>query len=510
VRTYVGRSLVFLALAVSACHASGKATPTGVKVTRTSAPVVKAAATVRPITSVPTTSPVASAAPVASALPMAGQRLLKPDGAVSVLAGRVTLDASYIVANNGGTLLSDHGASVLGAGATAAEGGRLIANNGGGLTGKTKRRLLAEEQPAYGALLPAAGVELHVRSLTTGQRLPVGVGPDGKPVYGVYSNLAGAYELYVAAEDAANVLVEATVPQTTDPRQQYAVVAPKEGSDAVIDEDTGLSSRQIQEIFAGRFSQWMVGDPASWLCIISGSSSLPEITRQALTAALTDIHDHAVAAGVTADPAMAPAVRALSWRCAGLILAKLDLSTIKLGSGDTSWGKTPAETPQPALEAVTHVFRVAREAATPKLAADPKFFDQQPYFKLANACAPGRYQIKRPSDLNAFLMREYLTDGTDPGLYWCSQVFLSIGADQDASGVGLQHRLNTAMNEFAAALAKTVLLNANGELDALHQLMASFDPKAKPGDDIPEVSPSSCPRPVASGRLATCLSSTAP
>ncbi|MDB5100378.1 MAG: hypothetical protein JWM80_4799 [Cyanobacteria bacterium RYN_339] len=477
---------------------------------------------------------------------MAGQLLMKPPGSASLLAGRVTLDASYIVANSGGTVISDHGSAFLGAGATTNDGGRLIANNGGGLiadnagnvivgaetpllsdhgsalisdqgtgliannggglTGKTKRQLLDAEQTAYGSLVPAAGVELHVRSLRTGERLPVGVGPDGKPVYGVYSNLAGGYELYVAEDEAANVLVEATIPQTTDKRQQYALVAPKDGSQAVIDEDTGLSSREIQEIFAGRFSQWMVGDPASWLCIIGGSHSLPEATRKLLTDALTDLHGHAVAAGVKADPDMAPAVRALSWRCAGMLLAALDLSAVKLGSGDTSWGQAPEETPQPALEAVTQVFRVAREAATPKLAADPAYFEGQPYFTLANACAPGRYTIKRPSDLNAFLMAEYLVDGTDPGLYWCNQVFLGIGAERDAQGVRLQRRLNAALNEMATALAKLVLINAHGELDAVHQLIAAFDPKAVPDAAIPNATPSSCPRPVASGGLAPCLS----
>jgi hypothetical protein len=184
----------------------------------------------------------------------------------------------------------------------------------------------------------------------------------------------------------------------------------------------------------------------------------------------------------------------------------MDLKGIKLGASDHSWGDDPNELPQPALDAMTQVFKEAREAATPKLAADPAFFEQQPYFKQANACAPGRYVIKRPADLSAFLQAEFMVDGKDPGLYWANQVFISLGIELDATGIGLKHRLNTALNELVAATGTVIMANAHGELDEIHRLIAAFDPKAVPGADVPDASPSSCPRPIASSGLAPCLS----
>ena len=99
---------------------------------------------------------------------------------------------------------------------------------------------------------------VSVADLRTGKPVALGTDQAGKPVYEVYSNAKGAFELYVPADLAGTVRVDARVPGATDPRLTYAVLVPPGGQPAKIDEDTALVTRFLGDSWRGRMAQLMV------------------------------------------------------------------------------------------------------------------------------------------------------------------------------------------------------------------------------------------------------------
>lgn len=259
-----------------------------------------------------TTSVKPSVASTAGAASTVVSLLQKPAGAVATLSGTLTLDASYMVASHAGSMLSNNGGSLLAAGgglisdngaglvsdagagivgktkgalvsdnggavvALAAgnivsdhggglvsdHGGQLlsdagagiIANNGSALTGKTKYRLMADAAPAFGQTAIAAGMRLQAVDMTTGQALAIGEDAKHQKVYGVYTNLAGAYEIYLPAGGSTNVRLVATVPGHDDPRTRYsAITLPGSASALSFDEDNAAVTRLLRQVMHQKF-----------------------------------------------------------------------------------------------------------------------------------------------------------------------------------------------------------------------------------------------------------------
>jgi hypothetical protein len=470
--------------------------------------------------------------------PMVGTRLTRPPSGTTVLAGQVAIDASYVVRAGGGSLIANNGSGVLAAGVSSlAADGRLlasdgtaiaessgniisenggaivannssniVANNGGGLTGKTKRQLLQAKTAEYGAMLPAAGIQIGLRSLSTG--LPVSIGLDGHggPVYTVYTNLKGGYELYVPTSEQGNLLVEARVPKTADPRQAYDILATP-GTAGVVDEDTALATRFIREILIRRVTTFFVEDPAVVLCEIDSSSSYSDGLKTFLSAALTEFHDRGVKAGVTSSAAQVDAVQALATRCTDLVLANVPFDTVVLGGQSTvTWGNGIGETKEPAVLAITEFLRSLRTHATFQLNAHPDFFDQQPYFQSANACDPGRYVIKKPADFNSFLIQEYFGNNSDPGTTLGRIAFQSIGAGAADNGADNAKKVDAALDALVETFSRAVFTGSHGEKDAVFALIDAFDPKATLAVDLalPTANRLPCPRPSGNTRLTLC------
>jgi hypothetical protein len=254
----------------------------------------------------PSKAPVAAAS-VHAASPTPGVagpvRLAKPASASTTLAGAIVVDAGYIVAQGGGNIVAQGGGNVVTAGPlNTNDGGSLITNDGGSMTGGNGGTTIVAQgggnivaqgggnlitndgagvvasdgvtivaqgggnivaqgggnyrlaaAPAPGTQLPAAGMAVGAYSLTSGRYVPVGVDKAGKPVYTVYSNLQGAYELYVPA-DAGNVLVVANVPGSRDHRLAFDLL---DGAGDRLDEDTAMVTKLLRQLMYGRFQVYI-------------------------------------------------------------------------------------------------------------------------------------------------------------------------------------------------------------------------------------------------------------
>jgi hypothetical protein len=251
----------------------------------------------------PTASPTATAKPATTA-PLVANLLAKPAGqATRTLTGTIAVDPAYIVAQGAGNVVAQGGGNLLAAGALVSNDGGSLINNGGstlinnggstlinnggstlinnggstivaqgagnvvaqgagnlsagagvlatdGVTivaqGAASRRVLAD---APAGPLPAAGMAVGAYSLSTGQYVPLGVDAKGQPVYTVFSNLKGAYEVYVP-EAAGNVLIVANVPGQRDHRMAFNLL---DGAGPRIDEDTAMVTKLLRQLMYGRF-----------------------------------------------------------------------------------------------------------------------------------------------------------------------------------------------------------------------------------------------------------------
>lgn len=527
------------------------------------APVVQSVAPARHSAAPVDAAATATPAPAASrVLPVAGQKLVPPPGDHLQLVGTIALDPNYLVSEgaaslvavggaplvaaglarldaggqtllgaNGkaiasrtdnliaapgqgvlgpdGTLISDNGAGLLsnnGGSLISNNGGALVANNAGNLTAKTKYRLQDAATP--GTLRSAAGMAVGLRSLRTGLPVPVGVDASGTPVYTVYSNLQGGYTLYPPASEAGNVLVVAGVPASSDARAQLSAIAGATAdTGGAVDEDTDLVTRSMRGVFAGHLASIFTRDPAYTACLLSHANGSAGASADFLLAVVKDLHDQAVAASVSSDPAQGVALRVLAQRCADAVMASVDIGSVVVQGNGTSDENAPDTVGHQAMEVVIRSIKAAREASAGKLASAPAFFEQQPYFQIANQCDPGRYVIRKPSDALAFVIDDYLVTDSDPGLYWTANAFASVGLPAGPTGEPYAAvSLARAMDALQAAFTLSYVANAHGEKDAIAAFMKAYDP-AHPdlaGEAAPLPFRAPCPRPSVQTNFSAC------
>jgi hypothetical protein len=436
-------------------------------------------------------------------------RLLGPDGSPVVSKTRLVdgsgavlaVEAGNVISNNGADLVSDHG-------------GALISDAGGSLIGKAKFRLAeadgvqvldATSGPSLGAMLPAAAMQVAAISLRTGRALPLGEDPDGKPVYAIFTNLTGGYTLHLPAEEAGNVLVVAGVPNVRDARLRYAALTPaRAGVRAVLDEDAAAVTRTVREVLAHRLAEVFVSPPARATCLLANSGTLPAEVKALVAGLVEDMHDAAAAARVSADPAQRGAVAALARRAADTMLASVDLPAVVIVPNGTKADASAAVIGAPALTVLANVMREARERATEKFAADPGFLSKQEFFRTATACDPTRYRFEKPSDLNAFVLEEYLLNNSDPGLLRAADVFLALGMPTtEFKFPYASAHIVRAMDAIMTRLMINWATNDASVQEQVKELIAGYDPAA--GGEAPAAFlRSPCPHPAASSSAAPC------
>jgi hypothetical protein len=500
-RRALGPILVAI-LALAACRAPVSTTPS-----RSGTPRVTETPTVLATGSkgVPASStPAASATPGKPADPL----LHEPRGDFHRLRGAITLDTSYLlssglgalisnngstvvvpgggqlvtagssgslISNNGGAIISDNGGGLLvdggggllagasgnaipldadartGGEALAASNGSflaagaLVSNNGSGIVGKTKYRTL---QATDATPRVAAGMRVSAVSLRTHQYVPLGVDAAGQPVYSIYSNLKGEYEVYLPTAEEGNVVLVAGVPGSEDARLVYNAFTPAQTAAAVpMDEDTAAATRTVRQVFTRHMIDLLTNPDVDGFIAALGvkpRTSSKELDKQ-VKAALLLLKDYAREKGVPNGPGadQIPEVQELAQ-----LLTDAELSFVPYDQLMTNPLLTPGwDGPdEQVYEGLGKSFAAMRKGAARFLAANSPAVAR---FSLdmrldarddAPACEqPVELPLVYPTDLTDFLVDQILSVPMAHPIINTRYMLESISVPAIAPGTGLTY-----------------------------------------------------------------------
>jgi hypothetical protein len=362
-----------------------------------------------------------SAKPAATTKPAA---IAKPIGVP--LSGLVQIDANYVIAAGGGNVIAAGGGNVIAAG-----GGNVIAAGGGNF------RLLGIEVP-LGTMLPVQGMQVQALDMTTGQ-------PYGQPVL---SDAKGGFKLDVPKGTTDNVLLVARFKGLEDARLVYPlVVSPEAAQDRVIDEDTATVTRYLRQCMVAFFSRQLGGTGMSGdsEAFAKGLRIPPALAAFALPA-LGEFRKAAEARNTMAMDM--PARRLIAQRVTDTLLAKIKLTEMIID---------PAlypqqDKPESAITVMTDTMRQLRVAAGQKMAGDPDYFSKQDFMKKAVQ----KWEIKKPSDLNEFLVGEYMANDSLTGNVFGEMHLVAENLEVPKANV---ERLNRAVDTIGLSLGKVFVLD---------------------------------------------------
>lgn len=375
------------------------------------------------------------------------------------LRGVVAIEASYVISNNGGSLVSNNGGNVLAVGnaLVSDHGGGIISDHGGGLIGKVKYRLAATVE--VGTLVPVAGMEVGVRSLSSGEALPVMRTADGSPVFTTTTDDTGAYLTYLPEAERGNVLVEAHVPGSQDPRLRYTTLTSSgKEHEQPVDEDSAALAVFIRHSARQRLVELLTArGPEGVGAIITEKWDVPDEVRETMRALFQELRDEAARAGI--DQATPEAVEKVAEGAADAVLAQIDLAELQLDPAIFPAWKGPREPALPALQAT--LARI-RTLAAVKLRGNPRYFDNQPYLIEANQGGQ-QFQILRAADLSAFIQDAYLASNSAESFNNTRRVYATIGDVVDpATGFDEVDRMEAAIDAVIQAFGVVLLGDVGG------------------------------------------------
>ncbi|MDB5099869.1 MAG: hypothetical protein JWM80_4290 [Cyanobacteria bacterium RYN_339] len=429
----------------------------------------------------------------ASAAPAAANLLLRPGTPVRVVKGVLALDASYVTASKAGSLISGNGSAVLGMGGLitndggslvgndgvtivaqgagnviapnggsviAPNGGTVISGNGSAVIGGNGSSIVSPNggtivSPNGGtyrlaattpAMVPAAGMLLQAVRLGVDQPIALGTDAQGHPVYAVYTNAGGHFELYLPATETGNLHLRAVAPNL-DARLVYDHVgSPAEGADVAIDEDSAQASRYLLGAFRGKLAAILaapnIDDPAFRTELFKDTHITPEVANFVWPVAHQFI-DRVKAAGV--PPARYPEA---AGHAAEALLRVVKLEDILVDRANTDYKVGPAN--ETSLEALKAVFKLTREQVAALGTPDQveAYFAKQDYLIAANAARPGLppYKIRKSSDIGDFLVERYFSNVKAADTNGAGPVFFSLHP-----GVTENHELSVLDHLYAAA-----------------------------------------------------------
>jgi hypothetical protein len=401
----------------------------------------------------------------------AGLNLLAAGGSLVAEGG------GAIVAQGGGNIVAQGGGNIVAQG-----GGNIVAQGGGNLAAQGNRQLVgfhvldnagtspASPLPAadVGVVLPAVGMRISVLSLDTNTPVPIGQDEAGRPVYTVYTNAEGHYDLYLPAAEAGNVRVVANVRNVPagdnpladpNPRYRYDIVN-HPGSDGAVDEDTEEVSRFLLDFFSSQMVPFLVLnlDRAGFEARLAESFDRYKITgllRSSVLDAIVKLNTAGKEAGLReANPAVAAA---LARSIARQALAGLTLDSVTVTRDSSPYYPlhVAPNDQENALVAMKQIFGDARKKAANFLPpVRVGYIEHQSFFEsaLCRGYIPRDFRIERPSDVSRFINQAYLTREV---VEWeqISQVLSSIGANTlpaniSAPGAFQADRLQAATTEI--------------------------------------------------------------
>jgi sugar lactone lactonase YvrE len=205
-----------------------------------------------------------------------GAGFLGMGGAQLITAG----NGQGLIGNAGGTLIGNAGGTLLAGGRIVASGGgnvvvpaSLIGNAGGTLIGNDGATLIGQDgagynllatgpSPAFGEVWKAAGMWLSVTDSRTGKTVPLGEDAEGKPVYAIYTNAEGRFEVHVPKEVAEFARVVVRPPDRLDSRLVMSVPAKMANGGAItVNEDVAAATDLIRYILASMIIETMEHPP---------------------------------------------------------------------------------------------------------------------------------------------------------------------------------------------------------------------------------------------------------
>lgn len=490
-------------------------------VTAADAPRRKASAAPKASPGAPATTPGSPAtAGGPSSLPLVPPAPLKrPAGEMIVMRGTVAIDASYaigsgaailsnnggailatgagglvanngggvlannggnLIANNGGALISDRGASIV-----ANNGGTIIANNTAGVV-STSRYALAQAgatgsgpAPAVGTILPAAGAVLGVVSLQDGAPIAIGEDAKGAPVLAIFTDAAGAYEVYVPAALQGNVLVRVRFPRAAeavaDARLAYDVLtAPKAAAATRVDEDTSLATRYLFEAMAGKFSEFLTTTNVAQTtrALTTAWIGAPPGLQELMLGLVGEFRAEAEKVGLHQAP---PAeVRRMARRIIETAISPVDLDTIVVTKESNTLWNWPDEL---ALTGLAAALRGLREGAAGKLATDPDNVAKQPWFAALNVGRTPPLEVKKPADVGEVMVAEYYVRDMWGSYTKAQVVFDSLDARTEAgTGIDQVDRISAVTSAILTAVGQALITDQGGAKTASLGLVRSWQP----------------------------------
>jgi hypothetical protein len=391
-------------------------------------------------------------------------------GPTSAVKGHVAIDAHYIIANNAGSLIANNGGSAIalkagtlisdnglglisdnGLGLISDNGLGLISNNGGGLISDNGLgfRILQAAAVELGTVLPVKGMAIIPLSMRTGEVV-------GKPVF---TDAQGAYSIEVPDAVKGNLRLVARVPVAkaddplaTDPGAQYNLVLKSATQDAVIDEDTSVTTKYVRACFAGRIKDLMVAPDAEEAAakLVRSLGFSPTI-KDFVSGTVVEINTTAKAAMVH-EMSEAEAQR-VAQRVADVLLSFVEVESLEVDP--VKYGKIGPK--EPALAGLTDIVRQLRGAATAKMKANPDHFNQQAWVTEAKWNRP----IKKPADLSDFVVDNYWL-GIDGTMTRTRGVFAELGIPEEQA-----ERVNAIAIGILADLGEALLTTPGAKAEVL-------------------------------------------
>jgi len=162
-------------------------------------------------------------------------------------ASLVGNDSASLVGNDSASLIGRDGSTVLATGR-----GNVIVSEAGPARA---RQLLSVStkggwvQPQRGLLLPAAGMVVRARDTYTNDLVPIGQDAQGRPVFKIYSNTRGEFELFIPQDYQGTYLIQCEPLANANPRLQYQMFAnaAAPSSRVVVNEDSTAMVRYFMQ-----------------------------------------------------------------------------------------------------------------------------------------------------------------------------------------------------------------------------------------------------------------------
>jgi hypothetical protein len=376
-------------------------------------------------------------------------KLVRPPAGTRLLGGTVRVDAAYMAGTGAGRLVGADGATLVGAdGATAIaaagaplvaagkgnaiaplrpdagggligpDGASVVSAGGGSLIGADGASLVGADGASYtlaqadsgllpGQALPAAGMMVAAISLADDKPVSVGRDADGQPVYAVYTDAEGKYQIYPPEEAHGNLRVVALA-GGKDARLRYGALAdPSRAEKRDVSEAATTAARYVHLCILSQLDGFLRKGKVTRIEVALAAEQASTGMPQPANAGIARLEAAAAAIGYEQLPASTR--DALLRRIGDIALADLDLTKIRM-----------EDPPGLAMDVIEDRLEKGAQQVAELMASPPAGKTAATMFAdVAELTVNGvRSEILRPADFNEFIVTRYIAiDPLDSAVY---------------------------------------------------------------------------------------------